>query len=318
MRTLIHSLRNPSEYRLSSRSDQRTMKLRFYDWLVFGLLAVVAISGGSTVALLAVITGLLYLIVRRYFFVPRIDRVNAEDTTVSHPEDIEFVVRDSEKDDVVDRAIIELDVDIKHRPAPGHFQMYSRFDLYSGRFEYEYKIDGTIVSIRLLNSRDDPSPDNLKEEWKVRDGVVLESDLRARFEAQKFKWGSIDEQIAELKSETEWQELKSWSFNGFKYFLLSRSLPLSDARRYLRQELERLKLGLARATQEYAAYGLEPDPDPESITGWRWIGGKKPEVEKDTEPFWDTVKNGALGITAEEAGRDGRQLVVDLQKLLGE
>src|SRR5271170_7334993 len=100
------------------------MKLRFYDWLVFSLLAVVAISGGSTVALLAVIAGLLYLIVRRYFYVPKVDSIEAEGMTVRHPEDIEFVVRDSEKDDVVDRAVVELDVDFKHRPALGHFRMY--------------------------------------------------------------------------------------------------------------------------------------------------------------------------------------------------
>jgi len=289
------------------------MKLKSYDWFVFALLALAAVSGGSTVALLAVIAGLLYLIVRRYFSAPKITGV-----VMPHPEPVEFVVRDSEKDDVVDRAIIELDVDFRHHPAPGHFRVYSRFDLYSGDFEYEYKIDGTSVSIRLLNCRDDPSPPDFEEEWKVRDGVVLESDLRSRFEARKFKLGSVDENIADLKAQTEWQELNSWSFNGFKYFLLTRFLPVPDARRYLRQELERLKLGIARATQEYAAYGLEPDPDPESITGWRWIGGKNPEVEKDAQPFWDTVKNGALGITVEETGRDGRQLIVDLQKLLGE
>ncbi|HEY4950729.1 MAG TPA: hypothetical protein VIH88_10380 [Candidatus Acidoferrales bacterium] len=294
------------------------MKLRFYDWLVFGLLTVVAISGGSTVALLAVIAGLLYLIVRRYFFVPKVEGIKAEGTTASDPEDIEFVVHNSEKDDVVDRAIIELDVDFKHRPAPGHFPMYSRFDLYSGRSEYEYKVDGTAVSIRLLNSRDDPSPPDFTEDWKVRDGVVLELDIRTRFEAKKFKWGSVDDDIASLKSQTEWQELKSWSFNGFKYFVLNRSLPVPEARRYLRQELERLKLGTARATDEFAAYGLEPDPDTESITGWRWIGGNKPEVEKDMQPFWDTVKNGVLGISVEETGRDGRQLIIELQKLLGE
>lgn len=289
------------------------MKLKVYDWLVFGLLAVAAVSGGSTVALLAVIAGLLYLIVRRYFSVSMTTGI-----AMRHPEDNEFVVRDSEKDGVVDRSIVEVDVDFRRRPAPGHFHVYSRFDLHSGNFEYEYKIEGTSVSIRLLNSRDDPSPDDLEEKWKVRDGVVLELDLRNRFEAKKFKWGSVEQDIADLKAQTEWQELKSWSFNGFKYFVLSRSLPVPDARRYLRQELERLKLGIARATQEYAAYGLEPDPDPESITGWRSIPGAKAEDQKDTQLFWDRVNSGAFGITADETGRDGRQLILDLQKLLGE
>jgi hypothetical protein len=289
------------------------MKLKFYDWFVFGLLAVAAFNGGSTVALLAVIAGLLYLIVRRYFSASKTAGIAR-----SRPEDNEFVVSNSEKDGVVDRATIELDVDMNYRPAPGHFRLDTRFDLYRGKDEYEYKIDGTSVSLRALNSRHEPDPDNLEEEWEVRDGVVLESDLRARDEAKKFKMGSIDEKIAGLKSATEWQELTSWAFNGFKYFLLSRRLPASDARRYLRGELERLKLGIARATQEFAAYGVEPDPNPESIDGWRWIGGKKPEDAKDNTPFWDKVKSGALGITPEETGRFGREQIVELQKLLGE
>ena len=152
----------------------------------------------------------------------------------------------------------------------------------------------------------------------VRDGVVLESDLRARFETREFKFGSVEEDIENLKSRTQWRELTSWGFNGLKYFLLNRSLPAPDARRYLRGELERLKLGNARAAQEYAAYGVEPDPNPESIDGWRWIDGKKPENAKDNTPFWKMVESGALGITREETGRDGRQLIVDLQRLLGD
>lgn len=290
------------------------MKLKFYDWFVFAFLAAVAVSVGSAVVgLLAVIAGLLYLVVRRYFSISKTAGI-----AISRPEDNEFVVSDSDKDGIVDCATIELDVDINYKPAPGHFRLDTRFDLYRGKDEYEYKIDGTSVSLRVLNSRHEPSPDNPEEEWEVRDGVVLESDLRARDEAKKFKMGSIDEKIAGLKSATEWQELTSWAFNGFKYFLLSRRLPTPDARRYLRQELERLKLGIARATQEYAAYGVEPDPSPESIDGWRWIGGKKPEDAKDNTPFWDKVKSGAFGITSEETGRFGRQLIGDLQKLLGE
>ena len=196
------------------------MKIKFYDWFVFAFLAVLAVSVGSAVvALLAVIAGLLYLVVRRYF------SISKTGIAISRPEDNEFVVSDSDKDGVVDRATIELDVDINYRPAPGHFRLDTRFDLYRGKDEYEYKIDGTSVSLRVLNSRHEPSPDNPEEEWEVRDGVVLESDLRARDEAKKFKMGSIDEKIAGLKSATEWQELTSWAFNGFKYFLLSRRLP---------------------------------------------------------------------------------------------
>ena len=289
------------------------MKLKFYDWVVFGVLALVAFSGGSTVALLAVIAGLLYLIVRRYFSTSKTAGI-----AMSPPEVTEFVVHDSDKDGVTDRVAIAVDVDINLRPAPGHFRLRSRFEQASGKGEYEYRIEGTSVSVRLLNCYDDGEMAHFEKDWEVRDGVVLESDLRARFEAGKFNLRPVEENIAAFKSQTQWQELKSWSFNGLKYFLLNRCLPASDARRYLRQELERLKLGIARATQEYAAYGVEPDPNPESVDGWRWIGGKKPENAKDMEPLWNKIITGAFGTTEEETGRYGRQLIVDLQKLLGD
>jgi len=287
------------------------MKLKFYDFFVFGVLSVVAVSGGAVVALLAVIAGLLYLLVRRYFSV-------FKGITISTPRGTEFVVSSSNKGGFTDSAVIGLDVDFNDQPAPGHFRFDTQFDIYCASSEFEYKIDGTSVWIRLLSACNAPSPENPEDEWKVRDGVVLESDIRTRFERKKFKLGEIDEDIADLKSQTEWHELTSWGFNGFKYFILNRLLPAPDARRFLRQELERLKLGDARATHEYAAYGLEPDPDPESVTGWRWIGGKEPENAKDTQPFWNMVQAGAFGITAGEVGRDGRKLISDLQKLLGE
>jgi hypothetical protein len=286
------------------------MKLQFYDWFVFGVLAFVAIRGGFTVTLLAVIAALLYLIVR--FFASKTGPL----AIASQPS--EFVVHDSDKHGVVDRTEVEVDVDINYLPAPGHFRMASRFDLGSSKSEYEYKIEGTSVYVRLLNDRNEGESSNFKEEWDVRDGVVLESDLRARFEARQFKFRDIDEEIAALKKCTEWAELLSWTFNGLKYFLLKRCLPAPEARRYLRQEMERLKIGNDRAAQEYAVYGVEPDTNPESIDGWRWIGGTKPEDAKDTQPFWDMVKTGALGITPQEVGCDGRKLILDLQKLLGE
>src|SRR5271169_4824511 len=148
-----------------------------------------------------------------------------------------------------------MEIDIDYHSSPLHFRLSSRFDLSGGKAEYEYKVDGTSVSIRLLNSYDDGESSHFEKEWDVRDGVVLESDLRSRWEAQKFKFDSIDEKITGLKAATEWQALHSWSFNGFRYYVLNRTLPAPDARRYLRQELERLKLGNARAVQEIAKYG---------------------------------------------------------------
>jgi hypothetical protein len=286
------------------------MKLKFFDWVVFGALAAIAINSRPTVVLLAIITGLLYFIVRLYF------STSKRGVAALLPDNTEFIVHESDKHGVVDRSEVEVDVDINYLPAPHHFRLASRFDLGSSKSEYEYKIEGTSVYVRLLNDRNEGESSNFKEEWEVRDGVVLETDMRARFAAKEFKWGNIDEEIVALKKCTEWAELLSWSFNGLKYFLLKRNLPASDARRYLRQELERLKLGNSRAVQEFATYGIEPDPNPDSMNGWRVIEGIKPK--DDIQPFWDMVKTGTLGVTPQEVGRDGQKLILDLQKLLGD
>ena len=48
-------------------------------------------------------------------------------------------------------------------------------------------------------------------------------------------------------------------FNGLKYFILWKNLPRDDGRRYLRQEMERLKLGSNRFMEEAAKIGFIPD-----------------------------------------------------------
>jgi hypothetical protein len=290
------------------------MKLRFYDWVFFLVLVAVAVSGGTMIILLAAIVGLLYLIVRLYVTKSR----TVPTATALSEEDDEFVVSDSQNQSGTNyTAGITTDVDINHRQAPGHFRLESQFDLESGKAEYEYKLDGTSVFIRLLTSYDWGESTHFTDEWEVRDGVVLESDMRARWEAREFKWGSIDEKIADLKKQTEWTALAPWSFNGFVYYLLNRALPAPDSRRYLRQEIERLKVGNAKAIQESAKYGIEPDPNPESVDGWRWIGGHKPEGA-NVDPFWETVKSGAYGVAREEVGKVGTTQIAFLHKLLGD
>jgi hypothetical protein len=289
------------------------MRFRFYDAIVLAVLIGVAVSNGTMIALLAAIVGLLYFLVRAY-----ITRSHATPTAPPAEEDEEvFVVSDSEKDGIVNNASIAMDVDIKFRSAPGHFRFHSQFDLETSTAEYEYKIDGTSALIRLLNSYDEGESTRMRDEWEIRDGVVLESDIRARWEAQKFKIGSTDEKIADLKKQTEWKVLAPSAFNGFAYYLLNRVLPVADARRFLRQEIERLKLANARATQEAAKYGLERDPNPESVRGWRWIGGERPEGV-DSRRFWDAVEAGDYGISYDELGELGERQINQLHELLGD
>lgn len=288
------------------------MKLKFYDWAVPIALAAIAFTGGADTVWVAVVTWFLYLGVRYLVF----SRNRVEPSRESD-QDNEFLVHDSQEHDVADQVEITLDVGLNCRPAPGHFCVYSRFDLESGRTEYEYKIEGTSIWVRLLHDYHDGESTNFKVEWEIRDGVVLESDIRARFEASQFKWHSIDEKIADMKKSTEWQVLAPWGFNGFSYFLLNRKLSPPDARRYLRGEIERLKLGNAQATKEIAKYGLEPDPDPKSSSGWRFVGGQQHEGV-DATPFWEKVRSGAFGVGTEEVGQFGQKLIKDLQRLIGD
>jgi hypothetical protein len=51
------------------------------------------------------------------------------------------------------------------------------------------------------------------------------------------------------------------SWHGLKYFIISKKLPQPDARRYLRQELERLKTGSDLFFEEAKKYGLERNED---------------------------------------------------------
>lgn len=185
------------------------------------------------------------------------------------------------------RFVIESDNDFERHvdlddPSLNHFTYYHRYDIYSGESEFEYRVDGTRVFVRLLqNYSQDPGE---PKKWDVRDGVVMESDMRSRDEdeaanslplndALRALKGSVDEQVAKLKRQTEWCELLLTGAGvgvedslgapgshlvGLKYFILSKRVPPADARRLIRQEIERLKMGTGVFTKEAAKLGLEP------------------------------------------------------------
>lgn len=283
---------------------------KIVDWLVVAAAIIVAVTTSALLALLAAIALLLYLLLRHASGAFRPRTMNEAPELAGT-----FIVHESTEHGFVDTQEIELDRDINDLPSKGRFRWYSRFDLGLGRADYEYKCEGTKVLIRLLNQLDEGESAGFKQEWEVRDGVVLESDLRARDSAKQFRIRNVDEEIANLRKQIEWQELQPAWFNGFKYFLVRRCLPPDEARRYLRQEIERLKMGNARVLPVAARYGLEPDSDPKSIGGWKDIPGQE---KIDTKPFWEQVEAGAFGISSMECGSFGMKLVSDLHKLLGD
>jgi hypothetical protein len=151
-----------------------------------------------------------------------------------------------------------LDSDITFQARKNHFRLDSRFDTVSRDAEYEYKIDGTAVSVRLLHeSLEDIG---LAKTWEVRDGVVQEADLRKRWKTEKgVLERNVDEEISARKKSVEWCVLLPSYLNGLKYFILFKNLPRDDARRFFRQEIERLKLGSSRFIEEAAKVGFVHD-----------------------------------------------------------
>jgi hypothetical protein len=143
--------------------------------------------------------------------------------------------------------------------------------------------------------------------------VVQESALRESYKDWNWSWFNIDEKIAEFKRQVEWQELDSWGFNGFKYFLLSKKLPNLDARRYLRQELERLKVGTTAFFKEAENRGLEQDES--SLDRFRVAEGKTRPTEQELKALFESANS--FGISYLEFSW-GKVLTTQLEKLLGD
>ncbi len=236
------------------------------------------------------------------------------------------------------RFVIESDNDFQRHvdldePCLNHFKYYNRYEIYYGKSEFEYRIDGTRVFVRLLQKyKEDPGE---PRKWEVRDGVVMESDMRSRDEDQAANSfplmdalrafnGSIDEQIADLNKQTEWCELVVMGIEadlqndycaiashlvGLKYFILSKRVPPADARRLIRREIERLKMGAGVFTKEAAKLGLEPGGDYglKPIDGHSWPSGDGFKKLVESLP--------AFGISYEEF-RSREYLVAVLEKLL--
>jgi hypothetical protein len=102
---------------------------------------------------------------------------------------------------------------------------------------------------------------------------------------------------------------------GLRYFIISKKLPPPDARRYLRQEMERLKAGESVFFQEAEKLGLERDDESKSLDRLKFSEGKP-------RPSNEELRN--LNVSAEQFGITnvkfswGPKLRGVLEKLLGD
>jgi hypothetical protein len=212
------------------------------------------------------------------------------------------------KDDEV--CSIDLDVNLNNHPPPNRFLVRYRYDSYRSKRLYEYRFDGHDVFCRLL---EDQGHDLGMSTHDVRDGVVLESEIRERDKDKNWSWFNVDENIGKLRKQIEWQKVEPLDWHGFNYFVLSKKLPQADARRYLRQELERFKIFTAAFFREAQKYGLQPDEN--SLDRFRVADGRPQPSDEDLKRLNESCSS--FGITYVEFSW-GKKLTAQLEKLLSD
>lgn len=107
--------------------------------------------------------------------------------------------------------------------------------------EYRF-VDGEVQSRLLEESHDSMG----RKEWSVKDGVVLENDLRERDANLAIRLAvvdSVDERIAQLKERVSWQPVKRLKLRFFIMAQHPAEFPMRERRRLIRTEIERLEAG---------------------------------------------------------------------------
>jgi hypothetical protein len=118
---------------------------------------------------------------------------------------------------------------------------------------YDYRIEGTKVFHRLLESKTDRYGEI---EYEVQDNVVLEHEIRQRHPEEPVLAGcGVEKLLEEMRGSVEWSEIHG----RLKYFILSRHpeiLPTAECRRYFRREIQRLQLGFDALIKKAAELGM--------------------------------------------------------------
>jgi hypothetical protein len=223
--------------------------------------------------------------------------------------DNEFVIEN--KDEM--RYTADLDVGLTYRSLPNHFRTVYRYDTSRSKSLYEYRLEGTDVLCRLIEDWHEDM--GVPRHHDVRDGVVLESELRKRDAESDFHINDVEDEITELKKNAEWHKMESLTLNGLKYFIISKKLPQADARRYLRQELERLKVGEARFFKEAEKLGLEREESSNYIDRLKVADGKTAPSEEEIRKLFESAES--FGIRSVEFSW-GKMLIGALEKLPGD
>jgi len=207
----------------------------------------------------------------------------------------------------------ELDVGLDYRSKSNHFRTDYRFDTCRTKCLYEYRLEQTDVLCRLIENQYEDI--GVPKQHDVRDGVIMESEIRKRDAESHFHITKVEDTIADLKAEIEWHKMDSMSWRGLKYFIISKKLPQPDARRYLRQELERLKAGEAAFFNAAETLGLERDEGSTYVDRLKVADGKTAPPDEEIPKLFKSTES--FGITQLEFSW-GKKLTGVLEKLLGD
>lgn len=141
--------------------------------------------------------------------------------------------------------------------------MNSRTPDYLGRYTtvFEYKLDGTHVWIRTIESKSQYA--GYPDEYDITDNVIMELDVTNRYEDNSLKVDKLEDKLDKLRNDVEWSEYK---INKISYFVLFRHYDLFsdiELRKYFRSELERISMGYKKYVDKISKFGgyiVDDDP----------------------------------------------------------
>jgi hypothetical protein len=152
-------------------------------------------------------------------------------------------------------------------------------DVFYNNSTIEYKISTNPVELQMRTIELSHEP---PKEWSIKDGVVLESELiKNKFNDQ--------ERINSLKKEVEWAKASILGNPEVNLYILSKHpeiISKEDYRKFLRQSLERVKLGVSKVeeTVKGDTNGLEIYTSESGRNVWYQPPNKI--EEKEIEEYW--------------------------------
>jgi len=124
----------------------------------------------------------------------------------------------------------------------------------------EYRLRGPVVQVRLLEQTTRFADREPMDLTAVAEGVVIESAIRnARYLGSRVEEAVAEEEIAEFRAMTEWQDLTRYDVRFYVLAHHPELLPTSEFRRAARAEIERVCHGTGRVIEVATTFGIHPE-----------------------------------------------------------